>query len=320
LGKIYYVVGIVAISISYLICSSSPVSLYISSIQNQFTIPVFLTDDIQLQANINQEAPKHEVSPVNARNDRVWKLIPGLDGIAVDKAKTLEKTKKAKSNEIKWVYKTIKPSVDIKDLGDGPIYRGNEQQKAVALMVNVAWGTEYLPQMLNIFQQENIKVTFFLDGTWLNSHRKEGLALKKAGHEIGNHGYTHQMMSQVSVDRMHKEIGHTEEVIKQVFHRPSKWFAPPSGDFNHKVVQVASNYHLGTVLWTLDTIDWRKDTSPSSMVHKISTKVQPGNLILMHPTDRTVRALPKMIQAIKEKKLALGTVSDVLSTKRINHH
>lgn len=318
--KINYAIGIMALSISYIICSTSPVSLYIASIQNQSTIPVFLTSNVELQAKINQEAPKHERAPVNARNDRVWKLIPGLDGIAVDKEKTLEKTKKMHSNKIQWVYKSIKPSVDIKDLGPGPIYRGNEQQKAVALMVNVAWGTEYLPQMLKIFQQEKIKVTFFLDGTWLNSHRKEGLALKQAGHEIGNHGYTHQMMSQVSVDRMQKEIGRTEEVIKQVYHHPSRWFAPPSGDFNHKVVQTASNYRLGTVLWTLDTIDWRKTTSSSSMVQKISSKVEPGNLILMHPTDRTVKALPGMIEAIKEKKLALGTVSEVLSTQRINHH
>jgi probable sporulation protein (polysaccharide deacetylase family) len=309
--------GIIALSISYIIYSSSPVSLYISSIQNQSAIPVFLSNDVELQTKINQETPKHEVSPINARNDHVWKLIPGLDGIVVDKEKTFEKTKKMHVNEIQWVYKTVKPNIDLKDLGTGPIYRGNEQKKAVALMVNVAWGTEYLPQMLKIFQEENIKVTFFLDGSWLNSHHKEGLALEKAGHEIGNHGYTHQMMSRVPVDRMQREIGRTEEVIKRVFHHPSKWFAPPSGDFNNKVVQVANDYHLGTVLWTLDTIDWRKTTSSSSMVQKIGSKVEPGNLILMHPTDRTVKALPDIIHAIKQKDLALTTVSEVLSTKRI---
>lgn len=320
LKKNYYIVGVLTLFMVTIICYNSPVLVYISALRNQTATPAFLSDDVELKAKIDKEASSHETTPINPRNDRVWKLIPGLDGIAVDKEKTFKKTKKMHSNEIQWVYKTIKPSVDIKDLGAGPIYRGNEQQKAVALMVNVAWGTEYLPQMLKIFQQEKIKVTFFLDGTWLNSHRKEGLALEQAGHEIGNHGYTHQMMSQVSVDRMQKEIGRTEEVIKQVYHHPSRWFAPPSGDFNNKVVQTASNYHLGTVLWTLDTIDWRKTTSSSSMVQKISTKVEPGNLILMHPTDRTVKALPGMIEAIKEKKLALGTVSEVLSTQRINHH
>jgi probable sporulation protein (polysaccharide deacetylase family) len=293
------------------------VSSYVSAIRNQTAIPVFLSEDSSLQARINQEASKHETAPIDARNDRVWKLVPGLEGLQVDKAKTLEKTKRLHAKEIQWVYKTVKPAVDLKDLGIGPIYRGNEQQKAVALMVNVAWGTEYLPEMLRIFKKENVNVTFFLDGTWLNSHRKEGLALEKAGHEIGNHGYTHQMMSQVPIDRMQREIGRTEEVIKQVFHHPSTWFAPPAGDFNDRVVEVASKYQLGTVLWTLDTIDWRKSTTSASMVQKISSKVEAGNLILMHPTDRTVEALPGIIRAIKQKQLALTTVSEVLSTKRI---
>ncbi|MCH5586260.1 polysaccharide deacetylase family protein [Shimazuella sp. AN120528] len=316
--KNYYIIGVLTLMVVTIICYHSPVFIYISAIRNQTAIPTFLSDDTGLEAKIDQEASKHEKAPINARNDRVWKLVPGLDGFIVDKEKTYEKTKQLHSKDIQWVYKAVKPAVDLKDLGTGPIFKGNEQQQAVALMVNVAWGTEYLPKMLQIFQQEKIKVTFFLDGTWLNSHRKEGLALEKAGHEIGNHGYTHQMMSQVPIDRMNREIGRTEEVIKQVFHHPSKWFAPPSGDFNNKVVQVASDYHLGTVLWTLDTIDWRKTTSATSMVQKIGSKVEPGNLILMHPTDRTVQALPGMIRAIKQKKLALATVSEVLSTKRLN--
>jgi probable sporulation protein (polysaccharide deacetylase family) len=318
LKKNVYFVVIFAVIVSTFICYSSLISQYVSSIRSQTATPVFLTNDMELQAKINREASKQEIAPINPRNDRVWKLVPGLDGIAVDKQKTFEKTKHTHSKEIQWVYKSIKPTLDIKDLGIGPIYRGNEQQKAVALMINVAWGTEYLPEMLKIFQQEKIKVTFFLDGTWLNDHRREGLALEKAGHEIGNHGYTHRMMSQITVDRMQREIGRTEDVIKQVFHHPSRWFAPPAGDYNHKVVEVANDFHLGTVLWTLDTIDWRKTTSASSMIQKIKTKVEPGNLILMHPTDRTVKALPSIIQEIKQKKLTLATVSEVLSSKRLN--
>jgi probable sporulation protein (polysaccharide deacetylase family) len=318
LKKSYYMVGVLALILITIFCYHSPVFVYISALRNQTATPAFLSDDVELKAKIDKESSSHESSPINARNDRVWKLIPGLDGLVVDKERTFERTKKLHGKQIHWVYKTLKPPIDLKDLGTGPIYRGNEQQQAVALMINVAWGTEYLPEMLQIFKKENIKVTFFLDGTWLNDHRKEGLSLEKAGHEIGNHGYTHRMMSQVTVDRMQREIGRTEEVIKQVFHHPSKWFAPPAGDYNSKVVQIANEFRLGTVLWTLDTIDWRKTTSSASMVQKISTKVEPGNLILMHPTDRTVKALPGMIHAIKQKGLALSTVSEVLSSKRIH--
>ena len=38
----------------------------------------------------------------------------------------------------------------------------------------------------------------------------------------------------------------------------------------------------------------------------------------MHPTDRTVEALPEIIQTIKKRELKLGTVAEVLSEKRIS--
>jgi probable sporulation protein (polysaccharide deacetylase family) len=313
------IVSICSLALTVLLCLTSPVAHYIASIRNQTAVPVFLTDNVALRAKINHEAEKQEIAPINARNDRVWKLVPGLDGRVVDKEATYAKTKQKGTKQIQWVYRSVQPKVSLKDLGAGPIYRGNEHQQAVALMVNVAWGTEHLAKMLEIFQKEGVRATFFVDGTWLHSHQTEALQLAKAGHEIGNHGYTHRMMSQVPVDRMQREISRTEELIKKVYGHPSKWFAPPGGDFNQKVVEVAASYQLGTVLWTVDTIDWRKTTSPTAMVNKISRDVSPGNLILMHPTDRTVEALPGIIRAIKQKKLALRSVSEVLASKRITH-
>ncbi len=311
-----YYSGLIALIFSIFIITSSPVSSYLANVQTHNALPVF-DNSTDLKAKIRRESVQHEIKPINARNDSIWKLVPGLDGQIVNQEKTLQQTIKQDAQQIKWVYQPIKPKVNLSDLGLGPIYRGNEQKTAVALMINVAWGTEYLSKMLDIFKREHVHVTFFLDGTWLNNHWAEGLKLVQDGHEIGNHGYNHPLMSQVTEDRMVEEIGKTEAVIKKVYHHPSKWFAPPAGDFNERVVRVADKFQLGTVLWTLDTIDWRKTTTAASMVQKIETKVGPGNLILMHPTDRTVQALPGIIKAIKQKGYRLITVSELLSTKRI---
>ena len=53
------------------------------------------------------------------------------------------------------------------------------------------------------------------------------------------------------------------------------------------------------------------------MVERVRRGVAGGSLILMHPTDRTVKALPEIIRVIKEKGLRLGTVSEVLSPRRL---
>ena len=40
-----------------------------------------------------------------------------------------------------------------------------------------------------------------------------------------------------------------------------KWFAPPSGSFNEATIQVADQLDMKTILWTVDTVDWRKPTT-----------------------------------------------------------
>ncbi|MGO4276111.1 hypothetical protein AB4Z22_40845, partial [Paenibacillus sp. TAF58] len=81
-------------------------------------------------------------------------------------------------------------------------------------------------------------------------------------------------------------------------------------------VQVASEYNLQTVLWTFDTVDW-KNPGPDRILQRLSTSVEPGSLILMHPTTSSKDALSGMIRIIKNKGLIIGTVTELLSSKRV---
>lgn len=303
------------------IVQSPPVISYITSVKKGNDVPVFMqTDEARrIREQVKREAPKHYIKPVDARIDRVWRAIPGLNGREVDVEATVEKTLKQKNKKkIAWVYREIPPQKSLEDLGIEPIYRGNEQKKSAALMVNVAWGTEHLPAMLKILAQEKVKATFFLDGSWLSKHPEEAKKIVQAGHEIGNHAYSHPLMSKVSRERMVREIARTEKLIQDTLHVRSRWFAPPAGDFNRQVLEAAYQQNMKTVLWTLDTVDWKKTSSPEMMIRKIEKNMIPGALILTHPTDRTVKALPQIIRAIKREGIKLGTVSDVLSSKRVD--
>lgn len=138
----------------------------------------------------------------------------------------------------------------------------------------------------------------------------------KRGHEMENHAYTHPNMSTLSRARATAEIQKTQMLLKESLGVTNQWFAPPSGDFDQETVEIAAALGLKTVLWTLDTVDWRKP-SPESVVAKISAKAEPGTLVLMHPTASTSKALRGMIRAVKAKGLRLGTVSQTLSPDRI---
>jgi peptidoglycan/xylan/chitin deacetylase (PgdA/CDA1 family) len=113
------------------------------------------------------------------------------------------------------------------------------------------------------------------------------------------------------------EIEKTETLLKEKLKVTNTLFAPPSGDYNQTTVDIAHELNLQTVLWTIDTVDW-KDPSPEWIVRKISTRLEPGSLILMHPTSSSSQALKNMIQEITNKGYAVGTVSDLISPQRLD--
>ncbi|SDW32826.1 probable sporulation protein, polysaccharide deacetylase family [Marininema mesophilum] len=295
---------------------SSTVTAYVDMVKKGEAQPAFTVDE--LHERIAKESEARAQKPINARVDRVWKAIPGYNGRVVDREATYRIASKQKlSHPNPWIYREIPPKVGLDDLSPSPIYRGNEKKSMVALMINVAWGTEHLSKMLSTLKQEHVRVTFFLDGSWLKKHETEARAILAEGHEIGNHAYTHPMMSRLDRGRMDKEIRQTESLIRRLGTR-SRFFAPPGGDFNQMTVDVAHDLGMKTVMWTVDTVDWRKTSSPAWMISRVRKGVGNGTLILMHPTDRTAIALPQIIRTVKQKGIKLGTVAEVLSSKRID--
>lgn len=269
-----------------------------------------------LRTRIETAAAKLNAPPVNAVVDRVWKAIPGYNGLEIDVESTYRNALLAPKEPIKFMYRQIEPQISLNQLGAEPIYRGNPAKPMVSLMINVAWGNEYIVPMLDVLDEENVKVTFFLDGSWLSKNPELAKEMLKRGHEMENHAYTHPNMSTLSRARATVEIEKTQKLLKESLGVTNKWFAPPSGDFDQETVEIASSLGLKTVLWTVDTVDWR-NPSPESVVAKITSKAEPGTLVLMHPTASSSKALRAMIRGIKAKGLQLGTVSQTLSAERL---
>lgn len=272
----------------------------------------------KLLSTIQAEAAQRRIEPIDAVVDRVWKAIPGYNGLEVDVESTYQKARlKPEGSDIDYVYREIKPQVNLDDLGAHPVYRGNPNKPMVAFMINVAWGNEYIVPMLDILDKNKVKATFFFDGSWLKKNSDLALEIQKRGHQIENHAYSHPNMSQLEATRARLEISKTKDLLKEKLGVENRWFAPPSGDFNDKTVALAAEQGLKTVLWTLDTVDWMNPPA-ASIVSKISKKVEPGSLILMHPTASSRDALQGMIDAIRSKGLVLGTVEETLSPNRVN--
>ncbi|MBB3906118.1 putative sporulation protein (polysaccharide deacetylase family) [Anoxybacillus rupiensis] len=270
----------------------------------------------KLYMEIQTKAKRYEIPPQDAVIDRVWKAIPGYNGLKVNVEASYQNMKKDGTfDKRKLVYEQISPKVHLKDLPPEAIYRGHPEKPMVTFLVNVAWGNEYIPKMLEVLKKYNVQATFFLEGRWVKNYPDMAKMIADAGQEIGNHSYSHPDLKTMSNEAIRRELKKTNEVIEATTGVKCKWFAPPSGSYRDDVVKIAHDLKMGTIMWSVDTIDWQKP-SPSVIVERVTSKLHPGAIILMHPTLSTAEALEPLIKAIKQK-YEIGNVSMLLDEKRI---
>ncbi|GAX90577.1 polysaccharide deacetylase family protein [Effusibacillus lacus] len=268
--------------------------------------------------DLQKEAAKHFKRPVDAVVSKAGKpnVIPELNGIELDIETTWARfMEHGEEVPVRYVYKQIEPKVKMTDYPNLPVYQGNPEKNQMALMINVAWGTEHLDGILQVLKANKVKATFFLDGSWLAKNQEVAKRIVAEGHEIGNHAYSHPNMAALSPDQQKQQIVKTQELIRTELAVDSKWFAPPSGSYNEMTVRLAREQGMGTVLWTLDTVDWHKPPK-ESIINRILPKARNGAMVLMHPTEPTLDALRIMIPELKKKQFKLVTVSELLSPIR----
>jgi len=197
------------------------------------------------------------------------------------------------------------------DFTKAPVYQGSAAEKKIALTFNVVWGEEYIQQIIESLQENNIQATFFIGGQWAEDFPELAREIARAGHEIGNHSYSHPHPDQISLSANIDEIKQAEDVITGITGIKPVLFAPPYGEKGDVVLKAAEKTGYTTILWSIDAIDWQRP-DPSIILSRVIKKAHNGAIVLMHPTAPTVHALPQIIKELKKQGFELVKVSTIL--------
>ena len=192
-------------------------------------------------------------------------------------------------------------------------YKGNTEEKTVAFLCNIDWGNEFIPDILQILKDNKINITFSVTGRWANLNHDLVKEIQNYNHEIGNHGYNHVDYSKLSYEQNKSEILKADTIIKEITGITPKYFGPPSGAFNENTIKAANDLNYKVILWSVDTIDWRKDSTKDIIIKRVTSKIQNSDIVLMHPTAETVKALPELINYLFQNGYKIGTISDVIN-------
>jgi len=192
-----------------------------------------------------------------------------------------------------------------------PIYQGNSGQKAVAVMVNVDWGEEFIPAMLEELKKHNAKATFFVTGKWAEKNSGLVKRMHEEGHSVQNHGYKHLHFNSLSSEEAGEQIKKAEEIVFGLTGEKTRFFAPPYGEYNQRLLQAVASMNYKLIMWSIDTVDWKRP-DPQTIVKRVANKLHNDALVLMHPTEPTIKALPELLQCLEEQGYKTLTIDKII--------
>ena len=206
-----------------------------------------------------------------------------------------------------------------------PIEQIKTDQLVMALTINVDWGEEYIPTILDVLDQNKARVTFFVTGRWAKKNPELLKTISDRGHQIENHGYSHPHPDQLSIGANQEEIKKTESIIEGIIGKKTHLYAPPYGEKGASGLRAADALGYHTILWTLDTVDWRPDSTPEIIAKRILNPaiqfgIKPdksGAIVLMHPKENTVRALPVILAQLARAGFSFQTLDGLITFDQI---
>jgi peptidoglycan/xylan/chitin deacetylase (PgdA/CDA1 family) len=164
----------------------------------------------------------------------------------------------------------------------------------VALTIDDGPGDVIVDSLIDVLRIHGARATFFLTGRELAESPEAGAKLVAAGHELGNHSYTHSHLVLKTPGRIREEVERTDALIRAAGQRGQIWFRPP---FGYKLV--ALPWYLArtgrtTVMWSIEPDSYADVAATADgIVRHVLDRVHPGSIILLHawyPSRRTSRA------------------------------
>ncbi len=194
-----------------------------------------------------------------------------------------------------------------------PLFYVRPKHRDLALTFDISWGTKTLPRVLEILRRQGVKATFFLSGPWANHHPALVKAIVADGHEIASHGQEHVNLSQYDRAAVAKNISSAHDILQRLSGQTPRFFRPPNGDYDDLVVAVARELGYETVIWSVDSLDW-KNPGADYMVKRVTELAFPGAIVLFHASDSSRQvgeALEPTITALRAAGYRLVTLGEL---------
>ncbi|TAM74592.1 MAG: hypothetical protein EPN50_03295 [Chloroflexota bacterium] len=211
---------------------------------------------------------------------------------------------------------TLPPSVIVS--------HGSRTSGTIALTFDMGGRTAPAVAIMSWLRDHGIKATIFMTGQSLAGTTAARLVAgiinaRPDLFDLGNHSDSHPDLRTMTVAQIADELRRAEATIgRYATQSPRPLFRPPYGAWDADVLTAAGSLgYRWTVLWDVDTIDWKpiSDGGPTAeaIMAKVLAKAQAGSIVLMHLGGyETLGALPGLVSGLQAKGYRFVTLAALL--------
>lgn len=202
------------------------------------------------------------------------------------------------------------------------VCHGANDHKHIALTFDDAPSEHTSDAVLAVLAEKNVQATFFMIGENMARYPQAAQRIAAAGHELGNHSYSHRRFLLRSPSFIAREIEDTNALIRAAGYHGPIHFRPPYGKKLLGLPWYLAHHHITTVMWDSEPARQQPPTAAAITAAALA-QAHNGAIILLHPfcpdTCRAEReALPHIIDGLHAQGYTLVTVSALLTPQSEN--
>jgi len=204
----------------------------------------------------------------------------------------------------------------------GPTFaHGVRGSKQIALTFDDGPNDPHTLKLLDTLAKHDVRATFFMIGGYVRQRPDIARAVAEAGHEIGNHTFTHSLLILKSAAETRTELIDCGHALQDAIGEHSNLFRPPFGGRRPATLGVAGELGLKTLMWNVTGYDW--NAPPAETIEKkVARQMRGGDVILLHDgshrgmgADRTqtVIATENLIRQYRDQGYAFVTANGMVA-------
>ena len=197
------------------------------------------------------------------------------------------------------------------------VSRVSTTQKMVALTFDDGPTPQGTEQILSILNERNVRATFFVTGAELEKDPIDGKRIVTAGHELGNHSYSHERMLLITPSYVRSEIENTDKLIRDTGYEREILFRPPYGKKLFALPFYLWRNNRKSITWDVEPESFPEvGSSAERIAQYVTSNTRPGSIIILHvmyPSRiESMKSVKLIIDGLRTQGYEFTTVSDLL--------